>query len=135
MSANKLLNITAGLILISFSSTVTAFAPVNYNLHQKPVAVSSKSSSSCTQLNAYEQPSTNRLLDDFRTADGEVVNPYRVLKVGRKAERKEIRRSYRKLCKKYHPDGVRFSEILPGRWYVFTCYCLLVLVCIISNFM
>lgn len=60
--------------------------------------------------------SENFLMDQFKTADGEIINPYRVLRVSRNAERKEIRESYRSLSKKYHPDGVRYREILPGRW-------------------
>jgi len=55
------------------------------------------------------------LLDDFKTADGEAINPYRVLKVDRNAERKEIKQSYKNLSKKYHPDGVRFREVMPGK--------------------
>ena len=55
------------------------------------------------------------LLDDFKTADGAAINPYRVLKVDRNAERKEIKQSYRNLSKKYHPDGVRFREVMPGK--------------------
>jgi len=54
-------------------------------------------------------------MDHFRTADGEIINPYRVLNVGRNAEKKEIRHRYRTLSKKYHPDGVRFRDVLPGK--------------------
>lgn len=61
---------------------------------------------------------SNYLLNEFRTANGEIINPYRVLKVSRNADRKEIRQSYRMLSKKYHPDGARFREVLPGNWYV-----------------
>lgn len=74
---------------------------------------------SSTSLNAFSPRTThesNFLMDDFRTADGEIIDPYKVLKVGRRAERKEIRECYLKLSKKYHPDGVRFREILPGKW-------------------
>ena len=58
-----------------------------------------------------------RLLDDFRIAGGEVVNPYRVLNVSRNADRKEIKSAYRMLSRKYHPDGIlqRNDGILPGR--------------------
>lgn len=58
-----------------------------------------------------------RLLDDFRIAGGEVVNPYRVLNVSRNADRMEIKLAYRTLSRKYHPDGIlqRNDGILPGR--------------------
>jgi curved DNA-binding protein CbpA len=55
-------------------------------------------------------------MDQFKTADGEIIDPYRILKVGRKADKEEIRKSYRMLSKKYHPDGVRFREVFPGKW-------------------
>lgn len=58
-----------------------------------------------------------RLLDDFRIAGGEVVNPYRILNVSRNADRQEIKAAYRTLSRKYHPDGMlqRNDDILPGR--------------------
>ena len=58
-----------------------------------------------------------RLLDDFRIAGGEVVNPYSVLNVSRNADRMEIKSAYRTLSRKYHPDGIlqRNDGILPGR--------------------
>jgi len=62
----------------------------------------------------------NYLLHDFRTAEGEVVNPYRILEVKRTADRKEIKQQYRKLSKMYHPDVVRHKDVLPGKWYVCT---------------
>ena len=43
-------------------------------------------------------------------------NPYKILNVSRRAERKEIRDAYRKLSKRYHPDIVRHSKVLPGKW-------------------
>ena len=59
---------------------------------------------------------TSFLLDEFRTANGEVVNPYKILKVSREADKFEIRQAYRKLSRRYHPDGVRHRSILPGNW-------------------
>mmetsp|Transcript_11891 Transcript_11891/g.25744 ORF Transcript_11891/g.25744 Transcript_11891/m.25744 type:complete len:202 (+) Transcript_11891:95-700(+) len=58
-----------------------------------------------------------RLLDDFRIAGGEVINPYNVLSVSRSADRSEIKSAYRKLSRRYHPDGIlqRDDGILPGR--------------------
>mmetsp|Transcript_6427 Transcript_6427/g.8079 ORF Transcript_6427/g.8079 Transcript_6427/m.8079 type:complete len:197 (+) Transcript_6427:135-725(+) len=55
-----------------------------------------------------------RYLDEFRTAEGDVVDPYKVLRVSRKAERMEIKQSYRALVKKYHPDMAKQTDILPG---------------------
>ena len=75
-----------------------------------------------TNLNSYARQQqdygSNYLLHDFRTAEGEVVNPYRVLGVKRTAEISEIKQQYRKLSKMYHPDVVRHKEVLPGKWYV-----------------
>lgn len=53
-------------------------------------------------------------MKDFTTASGEIVNPYKILKVPRTAEHKEIRKAYRALSKKFHPDIVRHSKYLPG---------------------
>lgn len=64
----------------------------------------------------------NFLLSEFKTANGEIVNPYRVLKVSRSAERKEIRNAYRALSRRYHPDGAMHRDILPGSWYVLLYY-------------
>jgi hypothetical protein len=58
----------------------------------------------------------NFLLDEFKTASGEIVNPYKILKVARDADRTAIRQSYRNLSRMYHPDGARHRTILPGSW-------------------
>lgn len=36
---------------------------------------------------------------------GSVLNPYEILEINENADEKEIKRSYRKLAKKYHPDS------------------------------
>ena len=54
------------------------------------------------------------LLQEFSVASGEVINPYEVLKVSRKATREEIRASYLTQSRRYHPDGHRHRKILPG---------------------
>ena len=56
------------------------------------------------------------LLDEFKTAAGEIIEPYSILKVSREASRDEIKQAYRKLSRKYHPDGARFRKLLPGKW-------------------
>lgn len=54
------------------------------------------------------------LMDEFRIAGGEIVDPYKVLKVSRDANRQTIKKAYRDLSRKYHPDGVRYRTLLPG---------------------
>jgi DnaJ domain len=54
------------------------------------------------------------LLNDFKTASGELINPYKVLKISRKATREQVRKSYIELSRRYHPDGVRNRDLLPG---------------------
>ena len=56
----------------------------------------------------------SRFLADFRTANGEIIDPYRSLRVPRSATLDDIKSSYRKLSRKLHPDAVSKSRILPG---------------------
>lgn len=75
------------------------------------------SSTGCAATRARESDQaeeTSFLMKGFSTASGEIVNPYKVLKVSRDASRIEIRKAYRKVSKRYHPDMVRHKEILPG---------------------
>jgi len=58
--------------------------------------------------------SSDHLLDDFKTVDGEVVNPYRILKIERKAEKDVIKKAYWTQSKRYHPDMAKKRDILPG---------------------
>lgn len=53
-------------------------------------------------------------MEIFSTYSGEVLNPYVVLKVDRECDISEIKRAYRELSKRYHPDGVRHKDLLPG---------------------
>lgn len=69
---------------------------------------------SSTRLPVRADKIDSKLLDDFRTSWGEFINPYEVLKVNRAAEQFEIKQSYYKLSRRYHPDGMRYRDILPG---------------------
>lgn len=55
------------------------------------------------------------LLKEFKTASGEIIDPYEILKVPRKAPKTEVRQAYIGLSRKYHPDGMRNRRILPGK--------------------
>lgn len=57
----------------------------------------------------------SRFLTDFRTADGAVVDPYRMLRLSRGATPADVKRSYRRLSRKLHPDMAARSDVLPGR--------------------
>jgi hypothetical protein len=63
-----------------------------------------------------EKQPNHFLLDEFKTHSGEIIDPYQTLKVPREAERTEVRKAYITLSKRYHPDGSRHRDVLPGRW-------------------
>mmetsp|Transcript_38930 Transcript_38930/g.58480 ORF Transcript_38930/g.58480 Transcript_38930/m.58480 type:complete len:192 (-) Transcript_38930:665-1240(-) len=108
-------------VVLSIALFVVAFAPpassfTVHSINTKPIGHAS--TSQLYSSRAQNRRSNNRpdyLLENFKTASGEVLNPYRVLKVSRSADRIEIKKAYRSLSRKYHPDGARFREILPGK--------------------
>jgi DnaJ-class molecular chaperone len=68
-------------------------------------------------VSAHQQRASKKdsfLLDDFRLSNGDLLDPYKTLKVPRTAPRSEIKKSYYTLSRRYHPDGVRHRTILPG---------------------
>jgi len=67
-------------------------------------------------LHQVQADANNFLFNEFRTYTGEIVDPYKILKVHRTAERSEIRQKYINLSRRYHPDVVRHKDILPGSW-------------------
>lgn len=62
-----------------------------------------------------EEKPNHFLLEEFCIHTGEIVDPYQTLKVPRDAERSEIRKAYIALSRRYHPDGLRHRDILPGK--------------------
>jgi hypothetical protein len=56
----------------------------------------------------------NFLLEEFKVANGERIHPYKILKINRSATRQEVKQAYRDLSRRYHPDGARHRDILPG---------------------
>mmetsp|Transcript_46502 Transcript_46502/g.68738 ORF Transcript_46502/g.68738 Transcript_46502/m.68738 type:complete len:265 (+) Transcript_46502:90-884(+) len=89
-------------------SAVRVFASDDNRLNQATWVRRKKSNSQI------QDAESSRILDDFKF-EGEVIHPYKLLKVSRTAGNVEIKRAYYKMCKKYHPDGVRFRKILPGK--------------------
>ncbi|KAG7356171.1 heat shock protein 40 [Nitzschia inconspicua] len=76
---------------------------------------SSSSSSSSNYSNKKKDDEEHFLLKKFVTSSGEIINPYNVLQVPRNSDRSDIKLSYKRLAKRYHPDGARNRTILPGK--------------------
>lgn len=87
----------------------SAFCPLSFSTlrHSSSLLFARRSSQQ-------EQDDISFLLQEFKTHSGEVLNPYKILKVSRNADFAEIKTSYRNLSRRYHPDGMRHKDILPG---------------------
>lgn len=111
------------MILLAIAiTTVNSFTPINrrYALATTRTQIyldnsNGNNSSSKTKFGEQATSVEERFLTDFRTADGELVDPYKLLNIKRSASKTEIKESYRRLSRKLHPDAVQ-SNILPGRW-------------------
>lgn len=69
----------------------------------------------CLEASSKFGGDNNFLMDEYRDqATGEILNPYKILKVSRKADRQEIKAAYRALSRRYHPDMLINRDILPG---------------------
>lgn len=79
-----------------------------------PVVVHTRGDSVVLAAARIQEEIPSYLLEDFMTAQGEVLNPYKVLKVKRDCARQDIKKAYRDLSRRYHPDGMRHRDILPG---------------------
>uniref|UniRef100_A0A7S3P6E0 J domain-containing protein n=1 Tax=Amphora coffeiformis TaxID=265554 RepID=A0A7S3P6E0_9STRA len=73
-----------------------------------------RSSSQQQQQRDEEQQEVSFLLKDFVMYNGEVLDPYAVLKINRHADTAAIKEAYRRLSRLYHPDARRYKDILPG---------------------
>jgi len=71
-------------------------------------------SNSSNKKSSSSSDEPNFLLQDFKTASGEILNPYETLKLKRTATSYEIKQAYYTLSRRYHPDGMRHRDILPG---------------------
>ena len=121
MKLNSLITIVAFVILEDTWAFVLCRQRKRLDLSAAPLSRRAKTSSQSSSLPFYasvrdSDNAKNLLLDEFRTSRGELIDPYKTLRVSRDADVREIKDSYRKSMKRHHPDGVRFREILPGRW-------------------
>lgn len=112
-SAHK--NLTSLLTIFLLQVALCAFCSAAAFLPRSATTTSFRPTATAQKLQVQADPS-NFLFDDFRTYNGEVVDPYKILKLHRSAERSEIRTAYINLSRKYHPDVVRHKDVLPGSW-------------------
>ena len=70
------------------------------------------------RLNVVSEPNhhehANVVLQDFALYNGEIVDPYETLQVDRQANEATIKKAYRHLCRRCHPDAVRQHAGLLG---------------------
>lgn len=97
-------------IIISISCT--------YSFTSNALSHTFQRSSGLTHIHSVSELYSSRVFDDFKTNDGEIIDPYAVLKISKKAEKSEIKKAYWSLSKRYHPDQAKLRDILPGKWYV-----------------
>lgn len=109
------------LLMFLLTNTVTDAFFVLYDARgiSKSWKMSTTSAHSTRSSNQDQESSDSHfLLQEFSIASGEIINPYDILKVSRKATRDEIRASYIKQSRRYHPDAYRNGKgnnnILPG---------------------
>ena len=124
------------LLLLLLSAKITQSFPISTNNRANIKSTwlqAVQDSGSTTSRGATEKSASKKggytevsfLLEEFKTAQGNYVDPYKILKVKRTATKMEIKQSYRKLSRKLHPDMVMQRDILPGKWWV-CCVCLFV---------
>lgn len=126
MISNLLITITIIVVVTTSPSVVFGFVSTNVRplvcvnskiLLEKPLPSSTLLYAAHVRGNGEKSSAreTSSLLNEFRIASGEIIDPYKVLKVARDASRDEIKAGYRNLSRMYHPDQIRFRKTLPGR--------------------
>ena len=86
----------------------------SHSLRRSKHSVQATRSNSNNKKSSSSSDGPNFLLQDFKTASGEILNPYETLKLKRTATLHEIKQAYYTLSRRYHPDGMRHRDILPG---------------------
>ena len=107
------------LMLLLTNTAVTDAFCVLYDARRISMTTTAYTQSTRSSNQEHESSSDSHfLLQEFSIASGEIINPYDILKVSRKATRDEIRASYIKQSRRYHPDAYRNGKgnnnILPG---------------------
>eukprot|EP00980_Cylindrotheca_fusiformis_P007545 scaffold1561_cov129-Cylindrotheca_fusiformis.AAC.37 len=100
-------------IAVYLSTTNAFLAPVSIGGRGKRDTVVGRREAATARAFREEKPKRSFLLDEFTTYNGELVHPYSTLGVDRDAERLEIRKAYIDLSKQYHPDAIRYRDVLP----------------------
>jgi len=106
--------LVVALILVAMAVPDLAFVIRSSTFVGRSVTSSSSTASAPLHARKDNDETPSFLLEEFKTATGEVLDPYKVLKIKRTATRQEIKQSYRDMSRRYHPDGMRHRDILPG---------------------
>lgn len=107
--------VSTAFLIFSF---LGGFTPLRAFVHEAVNYRMASSTLFASSFYADENTKSHYLLEEFRIHTGEVINPYKVLKISRTAGTTDIKQSYRDLSKRYHPDGYRYrrnNDILPGK--------------------
>jgi len=111
---------TTAIVLLSQAQTVSAF--IHGGGPSQALPTLPNFGRTFTKFGAYapsqQEFESNYLFREYKTAEGEVVNPYSILNIKKNAHTDEIKQQYRTMSKMYHPDIVMHSRVLPGEWYV-----------------
>jgi DnaJ domain len=121
MSLNTLL---LRLLLVSLFLAADAFITTSSdkikktcNINNSPVLVlRHRQGLFARDIGADDISSKEYWLDEFKAPSGEILNPYKVLKLKRDATILQIKNAYREQSRRYHPDTQRFKDMLPGSW-------------------
>ena len=101
------------LVLFKLAWHGYSFSPCPVHHRLPSVEYASNTSPNSHVVMFAKKTKKNRLMDDFTTADGFIVNPYATLDVERHTPQDEVRSSYLHLSKLYHPDAMIRNDKFP----------------------
>ena len=109
------------LLLLRCVYSISAFTTTEWSQRCNPIRptvvdVPQHCSKMFMVKNAAMHDSKAYWLDEFKAPTGEILNPYKVLKVNRDATIVQIKNAYREQSRRYHPDTQRYKSVLPGSW-------------------
>jgi DnaJ domain len=97
-------------LLMALLSTAIGFIP-------PAILLKREGDARCGSLHVRSVASSKeKWLEEFKAPTGEILNPYKVLKINRDATIADIKVAYREQSRRFHPDTQRYKDMLPGSW-------------------